>query len=117
VLLGNLTLYMSPSYLQWQMSGELVMMVVLGGMTAVIGPLYGALALLLLEELLVSVEWPLPWGLDVILSQHPMAVVGIFIVLVAIGLESGLHGLLGPRTQVRKDAALPKDESARGATC
>jgi len=102
VLLANLTLYMSPSYVQWQVSGELLMMIVLGGMGSVIGPLYGALALLGLEEALVSVHWPLPWGLDSLVSAHPMAVVGIFIVLVAILLKAGLHGLLSRR------AALPE---------
>jgi branched-chain amino acid transport system permease protein len=94
VLLANLARYMSPSYLQWQVSGELVMMIVLGGMAAVIGPLYGALALLVLEELLVSLPMPLPWGLDAIVAKHPMVVVGLFIVTVAIGMKSGLHGLL-----------------------
>lgn len=99
VLLANLTLYMSPSYVQWQVSGELLMMIVLGGMGAVIGPLYGALALLGLEEALVSVHWPLPWGLDSLVSAHPMAVVGIFIVLVAILLKAGLHGILSRRAR------------------
>jgi branched-chain amino acid transport system permease protein len=94
VLLANLARYMSPSYLQWQVSGELVMMIVLGGMAAVIGPLYGALALLVLEELLVSLPLPLPWGLDAIVASHPMVVVGLFIVAVAIGMDGGLNGLL-----------------------
>jgi branched-chain amino acid transport system permease protein len=97
VLLANLTRYMSPSYLQWQASGELVMMIVLGGMGAVIGPLYGALALLVLEEALVSLHLPLPWGLDAIVAKHPMVVVGLFIVAVAIGMKGGLHGLLARR--------------------
>lgn len=109
VLLANLARYMSPSYLQWQMSGELVMMIVLGGMGAVIGPLYGALALLLLEEALVSLPLPLPWGLDAIVAQHPMAVVGLFIVAVAIGMKGGLHGLLA---RCRSDLA-PARASAK----
>lgn len=97
VLMANLTQYMSPSYVQWQISGELLTMIVLGGMGTVIGPLYGALALLGLEELLTSVRLPLPWGLDSLVSAHPMAVVGIFIVLVAILLKAGLHGILSRR--------------------
>lgn len=97
VMLANLSLFMSPSYLQWQVSGELLTMAVLGGMGAVIGPLYGALALLGLEELLVSVSLPLPWGWDARLSEHPMWTVGLFLVAVAIGLRDGLHGLLHRR--------------------
>ncbi len=101
VLLANLVLYMSPSYVQWQMSGELLMMIVLGGMGAVIGPLYGALALLVLEETLISVALPLPWGLGEVIAKHPMIVVGMFVVLMAIGLKNGIHGFLvrNPRVQ------------------
>lgn len=94
MLLANLVRYMSPSYMLWQASGELVAMVVLGGMATIIGPVYGALALLVLEEALVSVPGPLPLGLDTLASEHPMAFVGIFIVLVAIGFKRGLHGML-----------------------
>ena len=122
VLLANLARYMSPSYLQWQVSGELVMIIVLGGMGAVIGPLYGALALLVLEELLVSLPLPLPWGLDVIVAQHPMVVVGLFVVAVAIGMKGGLHslltrGALDPRpacagTVTSKPATEPSEEPA-----
>lgn len=122
VLLANLARYMSPSYLQWQVSGELVMMIVLGGMGAVIGPLYGALALLVLEEALVSLSLPLPWGLDAIVAKHPMAVVGLFIVAVAIGMKGGLHGLLargrpdrapvGAGAEASKPGAVPAKEPA-----
>lgn len=97
VLLANLVLFMSAAYVQWQVSGELLVMVVLGGMASVIGPLYGALALLVLEEALISVHLPLPWGLDVFVSAHRMAVVGLFIVLVAILLKNGMHGMLSRR--------------------
>lgn len=115
VLMANLALFMSPSHLQWQVSGELVMMIVLGGMGVVIGPLYGALALLLLEEALVSIHLPLPWGLDALVSRHPMAVVGLFVVVVAIGLKGGLHSLL---TRSRR-AAAQKEEggNAKVAPC
>lgn len=113
VLLANLARYMSPSYLQWQVSGELVMMIVLGGMAAVIGPLYGALALLVLEEVLVSLHLPLPWGLGGIVAKHPMAVVGLFIVAVAIGMKGGLHGLLARRPRKPAAPAPAGDEVAK----
>ncbi len=113
VLMANLALFMSPSHLQWQVSGELVMMIVLGGMGAVIGPLYGALALLLLEEALVSIHLPLPWGLGEQIARHPMAIVGLFIVVVAIVLKSGLHGLLTrPRRSTAQAAAADGEKVA-----
>ncbi|MFT3717165.1 branched-chain amino acid ABC transporter permease [Pseudorhodoferax sp.] len=79
-LLANLTAFASPSYLSWQASGELILMVVLGGMGTVMGPLVGAAALLLLEEWLSS------------LTQHWMAILGPAIVLVALLSRRGLWG-------------------------
>ena len=45
VLLANLTRFASPPYMDWTVSGELIVMIVLGGMGTVIGPVVGALAL------------------------------------------------------------------------
>ena len=50
VLLANATGFVGPAYIEWVRSGELIVMVVLGGMGTVIGPVLGAAALLLLEE-------------------------------------------------------------------
>ena len=44
----------APSYMAWQTSGELIVMIVLGGMGTLIGPVAGAAALLLLEEVLAG---------------------------------------------------------------
>ena len=79
-LLANLTLYASPSYTAWTVSGELIVIVVLGGLGTVIGPLVGALAFLLLEE------WLAAW------TTHWMAPLGIAIVLVVLLAKKGLYG-------------------------
>lgn len=94
VLLANLTRFVSPSYMQWSMSGELIVMVVLGGMGTLLGPVVGATSLIALEEALSSLDleaWP--W-LDRLLSDHWLAVVGAFIVLVTLNLHRGLLGSL-----------------------
>lgn len=92
VLLANLARYASPSYLQWSLSGELIVMVVLGGMGTVLGPVFGAVVLLVLEELLANVHLALPFGADAMIRAHFMGLIGIFIVLMAMGTRHGLAG-------------------------
>ena len=52
VLLANHTDFVSPAMMHWTRSGDLIVMVVLGGMGTVFGPVIGAVALLVLEETL-----------------------------------------------------------------
>lgn len=79
-LLGNLTAFASPSYMSWQMSGDLILIVVLGGMGTVMGPLVGAFVLLVLEEMLSG------------FTPHWMAILGPFILLVALLAKRGIWG-------------------------
>src|SRR5438874_6538760 len=51
-LLANHTNFISPATMHWTRSGDLIVMVVLGGMASSFGPLIGAVTLLVLEELL-----------------------------------------------------------------
>jgi branched-chain amino acid transport system permease protein len=51
-LLVNHTEYTTPSLLQWNISGNLIVMVVLGGYGTIAGPLYGAIALTIMEGVL-----------------------------------------------------------------
>lgn len=64
VLLANLTEFVSPAYMSWQRSGELMVMVVLGGMGTLVGAIGGAIVFLLLEDWLSSLSdhWPLALG-------------------------------------------------------
>ena len=81
-LLAGLTHYASPAYAAWTLSGELIVIVMLGGMGTVLGPLVGALVLLLFEEWLAS------------LTTHWMAPLGIGIVLVVVLAKQGIYGSL-----------------------
>ena len=54
VLLANHTDFVSPAMMHWTRSGDLIVMVVLGGMGIVFGPVIGAVALLVLEEAAAS---------------------------------------------------------------
>jgi branched-chain amino acid transport system permease protein len=84
VLLANLTSFASPAYMHWTRSGELMVMVILGGMGSLIGPVLGAFALLALEELLSG------W------TQHWQVYLGPILILIVLFAKGGLYGLLAP---------------------
>lgn len=48
-LYADLTRFASPSMLSWQMSGELIVLIILGGVGRLFGPVAGAMAFVLLE--------------------------------------------------------------------
>ncbi len=82
MLLANLTTFASPSYMAWQTSGDLIVMIVLGGMGTVVGPVAGAVALLVLEDALAG------W------TQHWMVILGPAIVLIVLTAKKGIYGFL-----------------------
>ncbi|MFZ4651582.1 MAG: branched-chain amino acid ABC transporter permease, partial [Rubrivivax sp.] len=96
MLLANLTRFVAPSYMSWTVSGELIVMGVLGGIGTLFGPVVGAAALLVLEEVLTSLKFGLP-VLDRLLNQHWLALIGLFIVAVVLVLKQGLYGRLVAR--------------------
>jgi branched-chain amino acid transport system permease protein len=98
VLLANLTRYASPAYMQWSVSGELIVMAVLGGVGTLIGPVIGAATLIVLEEVLSTFGLDLPWNLDRLVSEHWMAILGLFIVATVLTLRHGLYGALPYRS-------------------
>jgi branched-chain amino acid transport system permease protein len=91
VLLANLTNFVSPAYMHWTRSGELLVMVILGGMGSLVGPIFGAVALLALEELLSSY------------TQHWELYLGPILILIVLFAKRGIYGLLGPARAVPRD--------------
>ena len=83
--LANLTGFVSPAMMTWSISGELIVMVLLGGVGSVFGPIVGALAFLLTEE-----------GLKLLTERWPL-ILGPLIVLIVIYLKNGLWGLWSKR--------------------
>ena len=81
-LLANHTAYIAPAFMEWTRSGEIMFMVILGGMGTAPGPALGAFALLLLEDLLAG------W------TQHWQIVLGPLLVLSVLFFRRGLAGLL-----------------------
>jgi len=81
-LLANHNEFISPSTMYWTRSGDLIVMVVLGGMGSVAGPVFGAVALLVLEEVLSGITeyWPI--------------ILGPLLLLVVLFARGGIDGLL-----------------------
>jgi branched-chain amino acid transport system permease protein len=98
MLLANLTAFASPSNLSWVVSGDLIVMIVLGGLGTVFGPLIGAVVFLGLEE-----------GLKMLTEYWP-AIFGIAIVLVAVLGKAGIIGLLDKLS--RRAGPQPADVAA-----
>ena len=92
--LANLTKFASPSYMQWSVSGELIVMVVLGGMLTLFGPVIGAAVLLLLEEVLQAWKPGLYPPLEQVVNQHWQLVIGVFVILVVLYAKRGLYGFI-----------------------
>lgn len=91
MLLANLTLFTAPSYLSWQASAHLMLIVIIGGMGTIMGPLVGAVIFLVGEAVISN------------LTQYWMAVEGILILLVALYLSRGVWGGLLQSAPVRPD--------------
>ncbi|MFE1597344.1 branched-chain amino acid ABC transporter permease [Methylobacterium sp. ID0610] len=81
VLLANQAEFVSPAYMSWQRSGELIVMVVLGGMGTLVGPVVGAAALIAVEEGLAQY------------SEHWRLGLGLILVLTVLLTRGGLAGL------------------------
>jgi len=88
-LLVNHTAYLTPEFMNWTRSGELMFMVILGGIATGAGPLLGAAGLLLLEDVLQG--WSL---LPKAVTEHWQLYLGIILVLVVLFAKRGLAGLL-----------------------
>jgi branched-chain amino acid transport system permease protein len=99
VLLANLTKFASPSYMTWVVSGDLIVMAVLGGIGTLMGPIVGALAWLSLEELFNSFDFGLPVAVQEFVHSHWLLMMGTFVVIVTLVLKEGLYGWLAAREE------------------
>lgn len=84
-LYADLNRFVSPTMLSWHLSGELIVLVILGGTGRLCGPLLGAALYVLLEEWLgrLTDYWQFPFG--------------IVLLLVVLFARGGLIGLLAGR--------------------
>ena len=98
ILLANNTDFVSPALMFWTRSGDLIVMVVLGGMGSLFGPLFGAIALLVLEEALPFLiklgGTPFLGSAAVQASEYWPIVLGPMLLLVVLFARGGIDGLL-----------------------
>jgi branched-chain amino acid transport system permease protein len=91
--MANLTGFVSPSLMSWLISAEFMVMVLLGGMGTVFGPVVGAAGLLIIED-----------GLKTVTEHWPL-ILGPLIVLAVIWLRQGLWGLMAPSGSTKASSA------------
>ncbi len=81
-LLANANDFVSPAYMSWQRSGELIIMVLLGGTGTLYGAIIGAAVYLLIAEFLS--QW----------TEYWQVIFGPFLVLVVLFGRGGLVGIV-----------------------
>ncbi|MDP6875963.1 MAG: branched-chain amino acid ABC transporter permease [Alphaproteobacteria bacterium] len=92
-LFANLNEFVSPDAMQWTHSGEIMIMVIMGGMGTLIGPVLGAAAFLLLEE-------NLPEWMELIMTnagEHWAIVMGPILIAIVLFGRGGIHALFARR--------------------
>ncbi len=88
--------FIAPQMLGWHVSATVLVMVVLGGMSSILGPIFGALALLGLEEVLKSS------------FEHWKLIKGLVIIALVFALPGGLQqltALILPKQAPKSDEA------------
>ena len=98
-LMANQAAFVSPAMMSWVQSGDLIVMIVIGGIRSLMGPVYGALAFIVLEHVLSS--WTENWQL----------IFGPMIVALVIFARGGLDDLIG---LVAKQKSQPEKGDGHG---
>ncbi|MGB7100435.1 MAG: ATP-binding cassette domain-containing protein, partial [Xanthobacteraceae bacterium] len=81
-LLINLDAYLSPSLFDWRISGIITMIVVVGGVGTLLGPVIGAFLYLLVEELTSRY------------TDHWLVIFGLLLLAVSLGWKRGVYGVI-----------------------
>ena len=82
VLSANQTDFVNPSVMHWTRSGDLIIMIVLGGIGKLFGPVVGAVAFLLLEEIFSSI------------TEYWQLIFGPMLIMIVIFARGGIDGML-----------------------
>lgn len=92
-----------PDFAYWTVSGEAIFMVLLGGSSVFLGPLTGAATLLLLNDLVTRY------------TEHYSLVLGIIILVFALGMRKGVLGTIVDLWKNRASAAASDAGTASAA--
>jgi branched-chain amino acid transport system permease protein len=86
-LFADLNRFVSPTMFSWQMSGEIMIFVILGGVARLFGPVAGAVAFVTLEHFLGG------------LSDYWHIYLGVLLLLIVLFARGGIVGLLAGRAR------------------
>jgi branched-chain amino acid transport system permease protein len=81
-LLANQLLFVSPEIMHWQRSGELIIMVIMGGVGSLVGAVMGAAAYLIPEHELSS------------LTEHWLVILGPLLILIVLFARRSVAGFV-----------------------
>lgn len=84
-LFADLNRFVSPTMFSWQMSGEIMVFVILGGVARLCGPIVGAVTFVMLEHFLGG------------LSDYWHIYLGMLLLLIVLFARGGLVGLIAGR--------------------
>ena len=93
------TLFIAPNLLNWTTSGEVLVMVILGGLGTLVGPVLGAASIVFLRHELSS------------LTDYWGAILGGFLILVVLSRQNGLVGALSSLLRLGKQAKRAKRDA------
>ncbi len=86
-LSANVEKFVSPDMIHWKASGELIFMVVIGGMGSLLGPLAGAMIFAVLSEFLSRI------------TEHWHIIFGPLLVLIVLFARKGIDGLFANKAK------------------
>jgi branched-chain amino acid transport system permease protein len=94
--------YVAPELFGWRESGIAIMMVVLGGVGTLYGPILGAIAFSLLEEVLKTASLVGP-----VVADHWSLALGLFLIAAVLAAPRGLAGVLERGQEATSSASAP----------
>lgn len=103
VLAAQHIMYISPGLLSWTVSGEALVVVILGGLGTLVGPMVGAVAFVLLKHEISA------------LTPYWHLIVGVILIGVVMSRANGIFGFVEARLDARKRRAA-KVEAKRAET-
>jgi branched-chain amino acid transport system permease protein len=80
-----------PELLHWSLSGESIIMVLLGGIGTLCGPFLGSIVFIFAKDLISTI------------SEHWMVFIGLFVILIVYFMPGGLTGLFSLMIRKTKD--------------
>lgn len=90
-LMANYALFVSPALMSWQVSGELLAMVILGSANTLVGSIFGAAVFIIFRQVLSDY------------TEHWMLLFGLLLVARVVLTEDGIWGMLLSALDAKKD--------------